>query len=70
MSYTIKTANGATLIPDSHRKVYKATNREDAIIALGELGINEYAAIRMLDTADGLRPADGVKRPYTVEKGS
>lgn len=52
-----------------HDVVYEASGREDAIIALGELGINEYAAIRMLDAADGLRPADGVERPYTVERG-
>jgi hypothetical protein len=49
--------------------IYKVSGREDAIDALGALGINEYAAIRMLDAADGLRPADGVARLYTVERG-
>jgi hypothetical protein len=60
MEYAIKAA-GISVI-------YRAFNRSEAISALGLLGINEYAAIRMIDVADGLRPADGVERPFTVER--
>jgi hypothetical protein len=59
MSYTITdTDTGATQI---------AADRDAAIRALGELGLNIYAAVQMLDAADGLAPLN-IRRSITVTR--
>jgi hypothetical protein len=61
MSYTITdTTRGTT--------AGWAATRSDAVAVLGYCGVNAYAAVRLLDQADGLRPDDGVPRPVTVKR--
>lgn len=60
MSYTITNTEGVA--------VGSASSRVEAVAALGRCGVNVYAAARMLDVADGLRPDDGVPRPVTVKR--
>jgi hypothetical protein len=52
-----------------------ARTRREAIDELTRPGlldagalVNTYAAVRLLDVADGLRPDDGVPRPVTVKR--
>jgi hypothetical protein len=61
MSYTITdTARGT--------EIGRPSTRSDAVAVLGRCGVNAYAAVRLLDQADGLRPDDGVPRPVTVKR--
>jgi hypothetical protein len=49
-------------------ELVRAESRAAAIGALRAQGLNAYAAVRLLDVADGLRPDDGVPRPVSVVK--
>lgn len=42
-------------------------DRAEAVRVMRDLGLNQYAAIRLLDVADGLAPLD-MPRPVTVER--
>jgi hypothetical protein len=55
------------VIRGSDAELHRAPNRSAALHHLRAY-VNAYAAVRLLDVADGLRPDDGVPRPVSVVK--
>jgi predicted subunit of tRNA(5-methylaminomethyl-2-thiouridylate) methyltransferase len=61
-AYVIRDAAAA-----ADAELHRAPNRSAALHYLRR-HVNVYAAVRLLDVADGLRPDDGVPRPVTVKR--